>query len=58
MWFSWACAEMRLGLLPDIGSTFLIHPNAHHKFPHDELYRCWPGVDRLLLVKILAKVGI
>ena len=41
MWFSWACAEMRLGLLPDIGSTFLIHSSAHHKFSHDELYQCW-----------------
>ena len=57
MWFSWACAEMRLGLLPDIGSTFLIHPSAHHQFSHNELYQCWQkAIDHQM--KILAKLGI
>ncbi|MBL00373.1 MAG: hypothetical protein CMI34_03060 [Opitutales bacterium] len=57
MWFSWACAEMRLGLLPDIGSTFLIHSSAHHKFSHDELYQCWQKAIAHQM-KILAKLGI
>ena len=57
MWFSWACAEMRLGLLPDIGSTFLIHPSAHRQFSHNELYQCWQKAIGHQM-KILAKLGI
>ena len=57
MWFSAACSDMRLGMLPDIGSSFLIHPSVHHQFSHDELYRCWQKAIGHQ-TEILAKLGM
>ena len=57
MWFSAACCDMRLGLLPDIGSSFVIHPSAHQQFSHDELHQCWEKAIGLQ-IEILAKLGM
>lgn len=57
MWFSEVCGEMRLGLLPDIGSTFLIHPTVHKQFNKDELYQCWQKA-MAYQIEMLAKLGM
>ena len=41
MWFAQVCGQIRLGIIPDVGSSFLCHESNHQKFPEAVLYRCW-----------------
>ena len=41
MWFARVCDKIRLGILPELGSTFLIHPKAHQKFSREKLDFSW-----------------
>lgn len=56
MWFAAASEYIRLGLLPEAGSTFLIHPSVHQEFSHDYLHQCWQEAIGYQL-KALAKAG-
>jgi glycosyltransferase involved in cell wall biosynthesis len=41
MWFAQVCGQIRLGIIPDVGSSFLCHESNHQKLPEAHLYRCW-----------------
>jgi hypothetical protein len=41
MWFAQVCGQIRLGIIADVGSSFLVHESKHQEFSHADLYRCW-----------------
>lgn len=41
LWFAQVCGQIRLGIVPDVGSSFLCHESNHQKLPEADLYRCW-----------------
>jgi len=41
IWFAQVCGQIRLGIISDVGSSFLCHESNHQKFSEADLYRYW-----------------
>ena len=49
MWFAQVCGQIRLGIIPDVGSSFLFHESNHQRLPEADLYRCWTEAMDIVL---------